>query len=224
VEFALDALRLFERRVLGNPVTAALMTPDAWADRTYSLGTVDAANCPNFYDGVIRVVDPEGEEHARFKARDYRRHLAERVVLLQLMNTAEQQTGEPGMVLQGLVRLEDQEAPFYLKLKNRKRKARPGGGQDTCQVLVYLATPRLGQVMGRLVLAEGLLTCEITVEHSPAGRLFNSLLPGLRAKLQDLPWRVNLLPCRVQNPGAIHAAGSREFGFALPREGLDVLV
>lgn len=170
--------------------------------------------------GLEELLGQEGETGLAHTAR----HLVDRVVLLQLVNTAEQQTGEPGVVLQGLVRLEDQEVPFYLKLKNRRRKARPGEGQDTCQVLVYLATPRLGQVMGRLVLSEGLLTCEFTVERSQAARLFNSLLPSLRGKLQDLPWRVNLLPCRVQNPGAVHAAGSREFGFALPREGLDVLV
>jgi F420-non-reducing hydrogenase large subunit len=79
IAFALDALVLFRRRVLGNGAMANLMTADAWADRTYSLGTVDAANRPNFYDGILRVVDPGGAEFARFEARDYRDHVAERV-------------------------------------------------------------------------------------------------------------------------------------------------
>ena len=33
----------------------------------------------NFYDGMIRVVGPDGREHAKYHARDYREYVAERV-------------------------------------------------------------------------------------------------------------------------------------------------
>ena len=43
------------------------------------MGTVDENNCLNFYDGKIRVVGPDGQEHAKYHAEDYREYVAERV-------------------------------------------------------------------------------------------------------------------------------------------------
>ncbi len=43
------------------------------------MGTVDASARLNFYDGMIRVVDPDGGEFVRFRPRDYATHIAERV-------------------------------------------------------------------------------------------------------------------------------------------------
>jgi F420-non-reducing hydrogenase large subunit len=43
------------------------------------MGMVDENNCSNFYDGRIRVVGPDGREHAKYDARDYREYVAERV-------------------------------------------------------------------------------------------------------------------------------------------------
>jgi len=43
------------------------------------MGTVDANNRVNFYDGMIRVVDPQGKEFIKYPAREYARHIAERV-------------------------------------------------------------------------------------------------------------------------------------------------
>jgi F420-non-reducing hydrogenase large subunit len=40
---------------------------------------VDENNHINFYDGHIRVVDPEGKEFAKYKAADYVQHVAEHV-------------------------------------------------------------------------------------------------------------------------------------------------
>ncbi|MDX1436705.1 MAG: nickel-dependent hydrogenase large subunit, partial [Anaerolineales bacterium] len=41
--------------------------------------TVDEKNQVNFYDGDIRVVSPAGEEFARYPAREYADHIAEKV-------------------------------------------------------------------------------------------------------------------------------------------------
>jgi F420-non-reducing hydrogenase large subunit len=44
------------------------------------MGTVDADNCVNFYDGSIRVTDPDGREFVRFGAKEYLEHIREHVL------------------------------------------------------------------------------------------------------------------------------------------------
>jgi F420-non-reducing hydrogenase large subunit len=79
IEFARFSLQLFNDIVLGNPAYVELVTSDAYTHRTYNMGTVDAQNRVNFYDGLIRVVGPNGREHAKYPARDYREYIAEHV-------------------------------------------------------------------------------------------------------------------------------------------------
>ncbi len=78
VEFATFALQAFDAIVLGNPVYRDMVLSDVYVHRTYSMGTVDPDGRPNFYDGRIRVVDPEGNEFATYHPRDYDLHIAER--------------------------------------------------------------------------------------------------------------------------------------------------
>lgn len=79
VDFALFSLGIFEQIVLGNPAYVDLVLSDAYTHRTYYMGTVDQGNRVNFYDGSIRVVDPEGREFVKYPARQYTRHIAEHV-------------------------------------------------------------------------------------------------------------------------------------------------
>jgi F420-non-reducing hydrogenase large subunit len=79
VEFAKFSLQLFADVVLKNSDYVKLITGDIYVHRTYNMGTVDANGHVNFYDGQIRVVGPEGQEHARYAARDYQHYVAERV-------------------------------------------------------------------------------------------------------------------------------------------------
>ncbi len=46
---------------------------------TYYMGMVDDKNKVNFYDGKIRVVDPEGKEFVKYAPKDYLDNVAERV-------------------------------------------------------------------------------------------------------------------------------------------------
>jgi F420-non-reducing hydrogenase large subunit len=78
VEFARFSLKLFEDLILANQGYVDLILSDTFTHRTYSMGTVDAQNRVNFYDGMIRVVDPEGTEFVRYHPRDYAQHIAER--------------------------------------------------------------------------------------------------------------------------------------------------
>jgi F420-non-reducing hydrogenase large subunit len=79
VDFALFSLKIFADIVLGNQGYVDLILSDAYTERTYYMGTVDADNRVNFYDGMIRVVDPEGKEFVKYHPRDYVQHVAERV-------------------------------------------------------------------------------------------------------------------------------------------------
>lgn len=79
IEFALFTLDVFADLVLKNSTYMDLITSDVYLHRTYSMGTVDEENKVNFYDGMIRVVDPEGSEFAKYEPRDYHHHIAERV-------------------------------------------------------------------------------------------------------------------------------------------------
>jgi F420-non-reducing hydrogenase large subunit len=79
VDFALFSLKLFEDVVLGNQEYLDMILSDAYTHRTYYMGTVDENNRVNFYDGMIRVVDPEGQEFVKYHPKDYTQHVAEHV-------------------------------------------------------------------------------------------------------------------------------------------------
>ncbi|RMD94027.1 MAG: Ni/Fe hydrogenase subunit alpha [Calditrichaeota bacterium] len=79
VEFAKFALNIFDQVVLQNKEYVDLITSETYTHRTYYMGLVDENNRVNFYDGMIRVVDPEGKEFARFTAREYLDYVAEHV-------------------------------------------------------------------------------------------------------------------------------------------------
>jgi F420-non-reducing hydrogenase large subunit len=79
IEFAKFTLSTFDKIVLKNPLYLELVTSDIYLHRTYSMGTVDVNNQTNFYDGMIRVMDPEGNEFVKYPPAEYREHLAERV-------------------------------------------------------------------------------------------------------------------------------------------------
>jgi F420-non-reducing hydrogenase large subunit len=70
-KFAQFSLKLFEDIVLKNTSYVDLITSDAYTMQTYYMGMVDEHNKVNFYDGKIRVVDPNNAEFTKFSADDY---------------------------------------------------------------------------------------------------------------------------------------------------------
>jgi F420-non-reducing hydrogenase large subunit len=79
LDFALFSLKIFESIVLKNPAYMDLVTSDVYYHKTYYMGTVDENNRLNFYDGEIRVVDPEGREFLKYPSSEYFKHIAEHV-------------------------------------------------------------------------------------------------------------------------------------------------
>ncbi|TFH35944.1 MAG: Ni/Fe hydrogenase subunit alpha [Anaerolineales bacterium] len=79
IEFAQFSLQLFNDIVLGNSDYVNLIMNEAYIHKTYNMGMVDENNHINFYDGMIRVVGPDGKEHAKYHAKDYQEYVAEHV-------------------------------------------------------------------------------------------------------------------------------------------------
>jgi F420-non-reducing hydrogenase large subunit len=79
VEFALFTLSVFDQIVLKNQEYVDVITSEMYTHRTYYMGLVDEKNRVNFYDGRIRVVDPQGKEFGIFTAREYLDAIAEHV-------------------------------------------------------------------------------------------------------------------------------------------------
>jgi F420-non-reducing hydrogenase large subunit len=79
VEMAQAALQIFDDIVLKSENYVDLILSEAYTHRTYSMGLVNEENKVDFYDGKLRVVDPEGAEIARFDVSDYTEHIAEHV-------------------------------------------------------------------------------------------------------------------------------------------------
>ena len=79
VEFVKRSLKLFHDIVLGNENYVEMIKSDAYTLKTYYMGLVDEDNNVNFYDGKVRVVDPNGNEFLKFAPKDYLNHINERV-------------------------------------------------------------------------------------------------------------------------------------------------
>jgi len=79
LEFAKLSLKVFDDIVLKNKAYVDMILSDTFTHHTYYMGMVDEHNKVNFYDGRIRVVDPDGKELCKFEAKDYLNYIAERV-------------------------------------------------------------------------------------------------------------------------------------------------
>jgi len=77
IEFAKFSLKLFDDLVLANKEYVDLITGDIYTMKSYYMGLVDGNNKVNFYEGTLRVVDPEGKEVDKFKPADYLDYIAE---------------------------------------------------------------------------------------------------------------------------------------------------
>jgi F420-non-reducing hydrogenase large subunit len=65
--------------VLKNKEYLDIILSDAYTHQTYYMGLVDENNKVNFYDGKVRVVDPDGKELCKYGPTEYREHLKEHV-------------------------------------------------------------------------------------------------------------------------------------------------
>jgi F420-non-reducing hydrogenase large subunit len=79
VEFGQFTLKILQDVVLTNAAYTDMILNGPYRHETYSMGLVDQDGKLNYYDGDVRVVDPDGKEFCRYKPADYAAHVAERV-------------------------------------------------------------------------------------------------------------------------------------------------
>jgi F420-non-reducing hydrogenase large subunit len=79
VEFGQFSLKLFNDIVLANKEYVDLILGDIYTHHTYYMGMVDENNKINFYDGKVRVVDPNGKEYVKYAPNEYTENIAEHV-------------------------------------------------------------------------------------------------------------------------------------------------
>ncbi len=80
LEFAKFSLKLFEDVVLGNKAYVDLILSDTYRLEIGDMGLVDENNKVNFYDGKVRVTDPEGGEICKYSPEEYSEYVAEAVL------------------------------------------------------------------------------------------------------------------------------------------------
>ncbi|HTY37857.1 MAG TPA: Ni/Fe hydrogenase subunit alpha [Bacteroidota bacterium] len=79
VEFGKFTIQAFNDIVLKNQQYVDLILSEAFSHKTYYMGLVDENNKVNFYDGKVRVVDPEGKEFVKYSPSEYLENIAEEV-------------------------------------------------------------------------------------------------------------------------------------------------
>lgn len=79
IDYAGMSLQIFRDLVLANKQYVELILSDTYSLDIYSMGMVDENNHVNFYDGMMRVVDPQGKEFLKFHPSEYNQHFAEHV-------------------------------------------------------------------------------------------------------------------------------------------------
>jgi len=79
IQFAQFSLNLFQDVVLENKDYVDIILNGPYSLNIHSMGLVDENNHVNFYDGKVRVVDTEGNEHCKYSPEEYRDFIAERV-------------------------------------------------------------------------------------------------------------------------------------------------
>jgi F420-non-reducing hydrogenase large subunit len=79
VDFGQFSLQLFHDVVLENQAYVDLILSDTFTTPMYYMGLVDENNKVNFYDGKVRVVDPDGQEFVKYTPEQYLDVIAERV-------------------------------------------------------------------------------------------------------------------------------------------------
>jgi F420-non-reducing hydrogenase large subunit len=79
VEFGKFTFKVFNDIVLANKAYVDMILSDIWAHKTYNMGLVDDNGKVTWYDGKVRVVDPDGKEHAKYEPKDYLQYVSEHV-------------------------------------------------------------------------------------------------------------------------------------------------
>lgn len=79
VELAKLTLKIFDNVILNNKEHVDLITRNVYMHKTYYMGLVDEKGKVNFYEGKLRVIDPDGKIVTEFNPSEYLNYIAEYV-------------------------------------------------------------------------------------------------------------------------------------------------
>ncbi|HBT20809.1 MAG TPA: hypothetical protein DEA47_05560 [Peptococcaceae bacterium] len=151
---------------------------------------------------ILRILHASlaGKEEGKAVSGEFFKEIFNNITALQLLNLSEQQDSDGfNLFLQGWVySFEGKISPFFLKLK-RFNIEEEKKGDFSCQVLFFITKKYLGEVMCRLVLEKGHLTCSFTVEQEKYKEIIDSNVAILESKLKDLPWKLIIYNTRVSS-------------------------
>lgn len=190
-----------------QPVAEKLAALPTRLGLDYESQLPDRLNPPvNRGDGQIRDVAPSLKE-----------------ILLQYEATANPQSPETGQAVRSLIQVltglqllhlgqADQgyvylmgwmnwqdgieASPFFLSFFQDPRGGQ-GPGEPGRQVMLKTQTPRLGSILGELRIFGNYLSVQFAVETVETQTAFNRYAPQLATMMEDLPWTVHILPCRL---------------------------
>lgn len=107
----------------------------------------------------------------------------------------------------GWLDLPGQAPPFFLSVQEEEKGG--GGGKERClDVVLFLPLPTLGPVLVELRCGS-VLVLSLTVEKERARRVLDGYRQRLLAAMEDLPWQVQVLPCRIRKAGTVQEAWLR---------------
>ena len=124
----------------------------------------------------------------------------------QLLNIVGRQEGDGiATFIPGWMVMQDNEIqPFFLKVKEYSGGSRDVEPDYLCQVLFFISTQGMGEVMCRLVLQKDCLTCGFTVNGEKELKLLDGMLPILQERLRPLPWDILIYPSKILDAEEIH--------------------
>jgi F420-non-reducing hydrogenase large subunit len=78
LEFAKEAQVILAQTLEASPVFKEMLFSEAYTSRTCYMSLVNELNQPDSYDGMVRIVGPDGTEIAKYEPADYLQYFAER--------------------------------------------------------------------------------------------------------------------------------------------------
>lgn len=149
------------------------------------------------------VPSPELLETARF--------LLQSLTGLQLMNLG--QTEEMRLYLMGWLGFDEinkEQNPFFLSFFQNKGEGQ-GPGDPAHQIMIKTSTPRLGSILSEIRFFGNKVSVEVTVDNAVTQKVFNEYQDKLAEMMSDLPWKVRILPCRLEEKTGTQQSWLQEY-------------
>jgi len=106
--------------------------------------------------------------------------------------------------------------PSFIKIKEGLRDASGSRGSPSREsgAVIYLDLPFMGQVLGRVHLADKELTVKLEVERQDLAAIVTASLPALTSSLEDKGFQVRKVTCVARAAAELRRESGEEFGLS----------